>query len=68
VGVSSVGRMSSTWDVEAGPVVDLLTAEPVAALDEAATLDALADNQRARNLADFRDTTRRDPSSQTRST
>jgi hypothetical protein len=47
--------MSSTWDVEAGPVVDLLTAVPLAALDEAATLDALADNQRARNLADFRD-------------
>jgi hypothetical protein len=38
--------MSSTWDVEAGPVVDLLTAVPLAALDEAATLDALADNQR----------------------
>jgi hypothetical protein len=44
--MSSVGGMSSTWDVEAGPVVDLLTAVPLAALDEAATLDALADNQR----------------------
>jgi hypothetical protein len=46
VGLSTVRGMSSTWDVEAGPVVDLLTAVPVAALDEAATLDALADNQK----------------------